>query len=143
MTRVDFYLLIGYQTQIREQFACKLTEKVYRLGQQIYIHVEDQHQAQVMDDLLWTFRQGSFVPHGLVGTEEAIESPVLIGHEDKPGIEMNLLINLCSEVPQFFSHFQRVAEIIDQDEIKRRIGREHYRYYRDQGCLLKAHDISI
>jgi DNA polymerase-3 subunit chi len=143
MTRVDFYLLTGYQPQIREQFACKLTEKVYRLGQQIYIHVEEQRQAQVMDDLLWTFRQGSFVPHGLVGTEEAIESPVLIGHEDKPGIEMNLIINLCPEVPQFFSHFQRVAEIIDQDEIKRRIAREHYRYYRDQGCLLETHEISI
>lgn len=142
MARVDFYLLASYQAQICEQFACKLTEKVYRLGQQIYIHVEDQHQAQVMDDLLWTFRQGSFVPHSLVGAEEAVESPVLIGHEGKPEIEMNLLINLSPRIPKFFSHFQRIAEIIDQDEIKRRAGRERYRYYRNQGCLLETHKIS-
>jgi DNA polymerase-3 subunit chi len=143
MARVDFYLLASCQAQICEQFACKLTEKVYRLGQQVYIHVEDQRQAQIMDDLLWTFRQGSFIPHGLVGTGDSIASPVLIGHEDKPEIEMNLLINLSPEIPQFFSHFQRIAEIIDQDEIKRHLGRERYRYYRDKGCLLKTHEISL
>jgi DNA polymerase-3 subunit chi len=143
MTKVDFYLLTSCHALICEQFACKLAEKAYRLGHRIYIHVEDQHQAQAMDDLLWTFRQGSFIPHGLTGTEEAIEAPVLIGHEDKPEVEMNLLINLCPQVPRFFSHFQRIAEIIDRDEAKRHAGRKRYRYYRDQGCLLETHEISL
>lgn len=143
MTKVDFYLLTSRQPQIRQRFACKLTEKAYRLGHRVYIQVEDQDQAQKMDDLLWTFRQGSFVPHALMNTEEASETPVLIGYKGEPGIEMDLLINLCAEAPRFFSHFPRVAEIIDQDEGNRHAGRQRYRNYRDQGCSLETHELSI
>lgn len=143
MTKVDFYLLTGRQPQIRERFACRLAEKAYRLGHRVYIHMADQDQAQEMDHLLWTFRQGSFVPHGLVGAEEAAEAPVLIGYGDKPEIEMNLLLNLGADIPPFFLHFQRVAEIIDQDETHRRAGRRRYRDYRDQGCVLATHELNM
>ncbi|BAW80456.1 DNA polymerase III chi subunit HolC [Candidatus Nitrosoglobus terrae] len=138
MIRVDFYLLTG---QACEYFACRLTEKAYNLGQKIYIQTEDQRQAQVINDLLWTFRQGSFIPHSLVGTQEIIQPPVLIGYEYKFEIEMNLLINLSSKIPEFCSNFQRVVEIVDQNEHKRQLGREHYRYYRNQGYLLETHQI--
>ncbi|ADJ27357.1 DNA polymerase III subunit chi [Nitrosococcus watsonii] len=143
MTKVDFYLLTSHQPQASKRFACKLTEKAYRLGHQIYIQTENQAQAQEMDELLWTFRQGSFVPHALINSEEADESPVLIGYEREPEGKLELLINLCAEVPAFFSRFQRVAEIIGQDENHRHAGRQRYRYYRDHGCLLETHELNF
>ena len=143
MTKVDFYLLTSRQPQASKRFACKLTEKAYRLGHQIYIHVENQTQAQEMDDLLWTFRQGSFVPHALVNSKEATSTPVLIGYEGEPEEKLELLINLCGEVPAFFSRFQRVAEVIGPDETHRHAGRQRYRYYRDHGCSLETHELNF
>src|SRR5690625_513379 len=143
MTKVDFYVLTCAKVQPREQFACRLTEKAYQLGHQIYLHVEDQRQAQAMDDLLWTFRQGSFVPHDLISIEGAIKAPVLIGYGDKPDTKMDVLINLCLDVPQFFPQFRRIVEIVDQDKGQRHAGRERYRHYRDQGCLLETHKITL
>lgn len=142
MSKVDFYLLTRTQPQARERFACKLTEKAYRLGHRIYIHGADRRQAQEMDNLLWTFRQGSFVPHALIPTEDAQAVPVLIGYEYAPGVQGDLLINLGAEVPQFFSQFQRVAEIINPSETERQAGRQRYRHYRAHHCLLETHTIN-
>lgn len=143
MTKVDFYVLTCAEVQPREQFACRLTEKAYQLGHQIYLHVEDQRQAQAMDDLLWTFRQGSFVPHNLISIEGAIKAPVLIGYGNKLDAKMDVLINLCLDVPQFFLQFRRIVEIVDQDKGQRHAGRKRYRHYRDQGCLLETHKITL
>lgn len=142
MVKVDFYLLAHEQPQARERFACRLTEKAYQLGHRIYIHEADRLQAQRMDDLLWTFRQGSFVPHALINTEDASAAPVLIGYGDEPEGPLDLLINLCPEAPRFFMRFQRVAEIIDSGKDERQAGRQRYRYYREQDCSLETHDIN-
>lgn len=141
MPKVDFYLLTRTQPQARERFACKLAEKVYRLGHRIYIHNADHPQAQAIDNLLWTFRQGSFVPHALIRTEEVEDAPVLIGCEGEPEVPLDLLINLGEAVPPFFSQFQRVAEIIGPDGPERQAGRQRYRYYREQHCSLETHTI--
>lgn len=143
MVKADFYLLAHQQPHGRERFACKLTEKAYQLGHRIYIHSADRLQAEGMDSLLWTFRQGSFVPHALINTEDASDAPVLIGYNGEPGVPLDLLINLCPEVPQFFLQFQRIAEIVEPSETERQAGRQRYRYYREHDCSLETHDINI
>lgn len=141
MPKVDFYLLTRAQPQARERFACKLIEKVYRLGHRIYLHNADYPQAQAMDNLLWTFRQGSFVPHALIRTEEAEDAPVLIGCGGEPEVPLDLLINLDEAVPPFFARFQRVAEIVGPDKIERQAGRQRYRHYRERHCSLETHTL--
>jgi DNA polymerase III subunit chi len=143
MPKVSFYILTGKSPQLRERFACKLAEKAYRLGHHVYIQANDSLQAQEIDDLLWTFRPGSFVPHTQSNTAEAIDAPVLIGQGEPPETECDLLINLSLEVPAFFSRFKRIAEIIDQDEAPRQAGRQRYRYYRDHDCVLETHELQL
>jgi DNA polymerase III subunit chi len=143
MPKVSFYILTGKSPQLRERFACKLVEKAYRLGHHVYIQVAAPLQAQELDDLLWTFRPGSFVPHARINTAEAIDAPVLIGQGESPETACDLLINLSLEVPAFFSRFKRIAEIIDQEEALRQAGRQHYRYYRDHDCVLETHELQL
>jgi len=95
-----------------------------------------------MDRLLWTFRDGSFIPHGLIGKAEAAHTPVLIGHGEDAEEEHDILINLNQQVPDFFSRFERVAEPIDQDAEIRKTGRTRYRFYKDRGYPLETHDIN-
>ncbi len=138
MTHVDFYILADDQPRERERLACRLAEKVYKLGHRLYIHTTGPAHTQLLDELLWTFRAGSFVPHELDAGEAA---PVHIGHDPDNPVPADVLINLDTEVPLFFSQYERVAEIVDQDPAVRQAGRSRYRFYRDRGYTLKTHEI--
>ena len=139
MTRVDFYILEGHADNA-ELFACRLVEKAFGQGHRIYIHVGDAQAAERTDQLLWTFRAGSFVPHGRQGGEDD-GTPVQIGFGGEPVGHDDVLVNLNAEVPPFFSRFQRVVELVSGDEENRRIARERYRFYRDRGYELETHTI--
>jgi DNA polymerase-3 subunit chi len=142
MTRIDFYILENSDNEARWRFACRLTEKAYQQGHRVYLHVDSAAEAQRLDDLLWTFRGGSFIPHTAgAHREEDPEARVHVGHGADPLGHDDVLVNLGRQVPPFFSRFQRVAELVDGDEEQRRVGRERYRYYRDRGYTLESHTI--
>jgi len=142
MTRIDFYIIEDDQRQARPLLACRLAEKAYGLDHTIYIHTGDQQQAQQLDQLLWTFRDGSFIPHCLRHDEVADQAPVVIGYDTEPETHNQVLINLDNEVPLFFSRFERVAEVIAGDEEARKLGRERFKFYRDRGYELKTHNLN-
>lgn len=143
MTKVDFYILDDSQPLQRLRFACRLAEKVWQQGHQVYIHTADAAESQRMDDLLWTFRDGSFVPHQVIDNAPLDEeTPIHIGHGEEPRHHDTVLINLADSVPLFFSRFERVAEIIGGDEAHRALGRERFRFYKERGYPLEHHSIS-
>lgn len=141
MPRVDFYILPDDDEQRRQVYVCRLTEKAYRTGHRVWIHVPAAERASTLDDRLWTFSQGSFVPHERVGGE-ATDCPVVLGDGDAPAADFDLLINEDAEVPAFFAGVGRIAEVINQDDETRRRGRARYAFYRDQGCELHYHRVS-
>ncbi len=124
------------------RFACRLAEKIYLLGHRVYIHAEAAAQAGKLDDLLWTFRGGSFVPHALLPSPIAAETPIVIGHDTAPEHHSDVLINLGTDVPSFFSRFTRLAELVDGDPGRREQARTRFRYYRERGYALATHKIS-
>lgn len=140
MSRVDFYVLSEADDQARRLMACKLTEKAWRLGLRIYIRAASEREATQLDDLLWTFRQGSFLPHALT-TAGAAEVPIWVGAPNLPLPEgVDLCVNLAAD--EFDpTQFERIAEIIDQDETRRRWGRERYRNYKERGFQLETHQL--
>ncbi len=141
MTRVDFYILGDQTPGDRFQLACRLTEKAWLQGHRICLFTGSEAESEHLDRLLWTFRQASFLPHGIAGKSDPEITPILISHRDNIGTEHDLLINLTTQVPEFFSRFNRLAELIDHDGENRRLGRERYRYYRDRGYPLDSHEI--
>jgi len=143
MTRVDFYLTQKSQKKKIFNTACRLAEKASRQGRHIFIHTDDAEQAEKMDELLWTFRQGSFVPHAIIeaGASPSAYETILIGHDHDPECKHDVLINLASSIPDFFSRFERVAEIVSGDESQRDEARQRFKFYRDRGYELNTHDI--
>ncbi len=141
MTQVDFYILTDHSSGDRFGMACRLAGKAWQQGHRIYLHTNSEAESQHVDRLLWTFRQDSFIPHGLADGSDSEHNPVLIGHAGAAGEEHDVLINLATEVPQFFSRFQRVAEFIDHDAEIKKSGRSRYCFYRDRGYPLNTHEI--
>jgi DNA polymerase-3 subunit chi len=138
MTKVDFYIL---QSGSREHTACKLIEKAFSLGHRIYVHAGSEDQLHKIDNMLWTFRAGSFIPHQRYQGDSSDDSPVQLGTHDAPNIDSDVLINLAAEVPLFFSRFQRVAELVGPDEQAKALGREHFQFYKDRGYSLNTHSL--
>jgi DNA polymerase-3 subunit chi len=126
----------------RRQFACRLAEKAYRLDHRVHIRTPDASVAGDLDELLWTFRDGSFVPHEVIATGQPdIEAPVTIGPVPPPGKPAELVINLGDDVPDPEAGFNRIAEIVGSDENSRRQSRQRYARYRELGHTLETHNL--
>jgi len=141
MTRVDFYILEGSGARVRPLFACRLVEKAFAQGHHVYINTESADQLHQLDDLLWSFSQGSFLPHAIYDQAESKQAPILLGHATEPQECNDVLVNLSREVPAFFSRFDRLAELVDGDAAQRAAARERFRFYKDRGYTLKTHTL--
>jgi DNA polymerase-3 subunit chi len=142
VTQVDFYILPNDSSEERLRLACRIADKALEQGQQVLINTESPAESARLDGLLWTFSQGSFIPHRLIETSMSakVVEPVLIGCGIAPANqEPHVLINLAGTVPEFFSRYQRVAELIDGNEHRRMQGRERFRFYRDKGFEPQTH----
>lgn len=143
MPKVDFYVLSSGAADARLVLACRIAEKAFKLEQKVLINTDSRMDASRLDELLWTFSQGSFVPHRVIGSDSGpgIE-PVLIGYGEEPVDETpDLMINLAAGVPGFFDRCKRVAELVDADDARRAQGRERFRRYRELGCELDTHQM--
>jgi DNA polymerase-3 subunit chi len=141
MPRVDFYVLDGSETRTRLVFACRLAEKAFLLEQRVSLLTDSPADAQVLDDLLWTFRDRSFVPHERQADGQAPETAVVVAFRGQTAAHRDLLINLGAEVPPAIADYGRIAEIVDAEAQRRKAGRERYRYYLDQGLKPETHNI--
>lgn len=139
MTKVDFYVVHDGNPAERLRIACRVCEKAYHLGHQIHIHTDCRELCTQLDELLWTFRDRSFIPH-VIEPQDASEWPLTLGYNWDPE-KGEVLINLANDVPQFFNQFERVAEIVGQDKHARDSARKRYGFYRDHGCDVRHHTI--
>ena len=140
MAKVAFYVLSQSGEQARQVFACRLAEKAYKLENTVHILTGDQATAERVDDLLWTFRDGSFVPHEL-SRPGSDNSPVTVG-SDASNIEPgDLLINLSDDIPDCAGAFTRIAELVTSDEPSKQKSRKRFAAYRDQGHQIDTHRV--
>jgi DNA polymerase-3 subunit chi len=140
MPGVSFYILEKETEQEKFIFACKLIEKAYRQGQFSFVLTKDDRQSQIMDDLLWSFRPGSFIPHDKMPvTPKANSSRVLIGKSPPSGDHQTLLVNLSENCPGLNNQNTRIIEIIENDETAKAAGRARYKQYQSAGFSIETH----
>lgn len=142
MPAISFYILPAQAEHQRLIFACKLIEKAYRTGHKIYIFTASEKQSRQLDDHLWSFRAGSFVPHQVYsGALPAIENPVLIGTLEPPQPWQGTIINLSMHVPESLEQSQRLLEIPDSSFDAKQAARNRYRHYQQLGWEITTHKL--
>ena len=146
--RIDFYLLAesgpgsepGSDSGARDAAACRIAEKAWRSGHRVHLHTGSREAARRLDDLLWTWRDESFVPHAACGPDEAPGTvAVTLGWGELPGFADDVLVNLDPAVPAGFERFARVLEVVGGADSSRAAGRERFRRYRGCGCEPLTH----
>jgi len=139
--RVSFYVLPGSDDRQRLVTACRLVEKAWQQAHRVVVLVDSEQEARSFDELLWQFSDSSFVPHALAGLPEAAAAPVLISLAASTPTAGDVLVNLSSDLPANVDGYSRVAEIIDADDERRKLGRERFRAYRERGLMPESHTL--
>jgi len=145
MPRVDFYVLASADPAARLRFACRLVEKAWLREHRVRVQLDPGGDGAVFDDMLWTFADRSFVPHERLATDggpPGPTAPVVIADSDATGPDdKDLLVNLAAGVPVEYQRYARIAEVIDADATRRKLGRDHFRFYREQGIEPQTHEM--
>jgi DNA polymerase-3 subunit chi len=140
--RVDFYVLKSAAARQRWAFVCRLTEKAYLKDLKIVIVSDTLADAQALDELLWTFNDRSFIPHKVCLDEQSVDPATAVHLTVETALPTaDLLVNLAQRLPAHFQRYARIAEVIDADEERRRLGRERFKAYRDLKLPLETHQI--
>ncbi|HCY13632.1 MAG TPA: DNA polymerase III subunit chi [Gammaproteobacteria bacterium] len=140
--RVDFYVLESDVPDGRLRLACRVTEKAYRAGHRVYLRAGSKGEISVLDALLWTFSQSSFVPHALAGTN-TVTTPVLIGHGAPDPAAAEVVVSVANEPVVGFSYFARIAEVVGGKASEKASGRQRFRFYREQGIEPATHPVRL
>ncbi len=74
--------------------ACLLLSKCYKEQLHTAAITKDEQTARMLDDLLWTFSQQAFIPHGLSSIIEQNEQPIVIAFEQQISSSFDTVILL-------------------------------------------------
>jgi len=140
---VTFYLHAAPEPRARLATACRLAEKAFEQGLKVAVRTSSPGETAEVDDLMWTFADRSFVPHGVWPAEPAFAAatPVLIGSVALPESHRDVLINLAPDAPADVSGYARVCEVVGGDEVSKQRARLRWRSYRGLGCEPEKVDV--
>lgn len=130
MTRVDFHS----QVADKIHYSCRLIRKARAANCQILVLSQDVQQAQALNQALWNFSATDFLPHVMLDDPLAQQTPIIITTALRDALpHYELLINLSQQLPTNFLQFNRVIEVISQQEEDAANGRQRFRLYQQQG----------
>jgi len=138
VTSIDFY----FNAEDKLTVACRLAGKALAQKKRLLIYAPEAETAQRVDRMLWTWPATGFVPHCLAHDPLAAQTPVLIASDAEVPQPCDVMLNLSPDTPPHFERFDRLLEIVAQDEDERKAGRARYRWYRDRGYPIGDHDLA-
>jgi len=129
MAEVLFYHL---ETQPLERVLPALLEKTLERGWRAVVETSSRPRAEALDALLWTFRDDSFLPHGIAGDAADPEQAVLIAIGGENPNAANVRFFVDRAVPQSSDGYQRIVYMFsghDPDAVSE--AREAWKALRD------------
>jgi DNA polymerase-3 subunit chi len=110
-------LFYHLQRQPIERVLPALLEKSLERGWRVVVQAASEERVEALDAHLWTFREGSFLPHGTWREGEAREQPVLLTvHDDNlNGASVRFLIDGVA-VPDDAAAYARIVLLFDGDD---------------------------
>lgn len=126
--------VLFYHLEVRplESVLPQLLEKTLERGWRAVIESGSRERAEVLDSLLWTYRDDSFLPHGLAGEPSDPHQPILLTTEtDNPnGAVVRFFVDRA--VPQSADGYRRIVYMFsghDPDAVTE--ARQAWRALRD------------
>jgi len=140
MTEIAFHFNIGDPLA----YACRLLRKAHGAGTRVTV-VGTQEALSRLDQALWTFSALDFVPHCMADAPAQVRTrtPIMLAESTQaaPG-HAPVLLNLGEDVPAGFEPYERVIELVGNDDAGRQHARARWRHYAAQGHAITRHDLA-
>ena len=142
MTETTLYFV---ETKTEEQpvALCRWVERFYEEGRRVQVCTSSSLAAQHLDHLLWTFAQGSFIPHRIGSSDQSAApiEPVVITVEEAPVEGATVLVCDGQTGLEFMLSYERVVHfVLLDDPEKRQNSRSLWQKVRDRG--IRANHVS-
>lgn len=138
--KVDFYVIDSKSKMQALNRLCYELEEPYADRQTVFINATSKEEAELIDKLLWTYREDSFLAHELLDNADD-NTTIVIGANQQPNCATDILVNLQTEVPANLAQFKQIIEFVFKDSVVEQLGRDRYRKYRDQGHEINTHKL--
>lgn len=109
-----------------------LLEKSLERGWRAVVETSSRERASALDAMLWTFRDDSFLPHGISGEATDPDQPVLITADEANANGAQVRFFVDRAVPQTGEGYQRIVYLFsghDPDAVGE--AREAWKALRD------------
>jgi len=130
--RVDFHFNVDQKLH----YACRVVRKARGAGKSVLVFACEPDRLARFDAALWTFSALDFLPHVYADSPLAADTPILLSLQPDR-VARDVLLNLDDAPPpqfeQWFRSFERVIEVVSQDEVDRRSARARLSAYRAAG----------
>jgi DNA polymerase III subunit chi len=140
MTEVAFH----FNVPEKLAYACRLLRKAASTGARIVVTGEPE-LLRSLDTELWTFSAVEFIPHCHAASAEPqvlAASPVVLADSPRGTPHQEVLVNLGTGVPEGFERFERLIEVVTQEEDDRLRARSRWKHYADRGYQIVRHDLA-
>lgn len=141
MTEVQFH----FNTPDRLGYACRLLRKAYRKGAGVAV-TGPPDDLDALDRALWVLDDIDFVPHLRVREPALVparqrRSPLWLVDSLDAALHLPVVVNLGDDPARGFESFERVIEIVGNDDASREAGRARWRHYASRGYVITRHDV--
>lgn len=135
LTQVSFYHL---QLWPLERALPKLLEKTLGSGKRAMVRVSTKSRAEQLADLLWTYEQGAWLPHGTTKDGRPEDQPVWLTPDDENPNASTFLFLADGATSAHVADYERCFELFDGNDAGQvAAARERWKAYKEQGFGLK------
>jgi DNA polymerase-3 subunit chi len=140
MTEVAFH----FNVPDKLGYACRLLRKAAGSGAKVVVTGEAD-LLRALDTELWTFSALEFLPHCDAASADAqvlAASPIVLADAPRATPHQEVLVNLGTRIPEGFERFERLIEVVTQEDGDRQQARLRWKHYADRGYAIKRHDLA-
>ena len=131
MTDIAFYHLRKWRL---ETALPRLLEKTLAAGKRAVVMAGSEARVEVLDGLLWTYDQDSWLPHGLARDSSAEDQPVWLTTDDENPNGAQFLFLTDGAVSERVGEYERCFELFDDgDAVAVEAARRRWTAYKEAG----------
>jgi DNA polymerase-3 subunit chi len=135
MANAPEVLFYHLERQPLEKVLPTLLERTLERGWRAVVQAGSAERIDALDTHLWTYSEGSFLPHGTARDGEPARQPVFLtmGDENPNGAAVRFLVD--GAAPAAFSGYARIVILFDgHDAAAVAEARRHWTAARSAGC---------
>jgi DNA polymerase III subunit chi len=136
VTEIWFYHL---QSQPFERALPALIEKALERDWRVIVQTVDDLRVKALDDLLWTYAPGSFLPHATASERSAAAQPVLVARDgsNPNGAHLRIFVQGAEiDLPPDSAYARAILLFDGNDQVELEGARQQWAHLKSQSATL-------